>query len=51
MTGAVAATPAAASEFTRYSVEHETCYSYRVPVAQSWQLAHLTRVVILEVGR
>ncbi len=26
----------------RYTVEHETRYSYRVPVSQSWQLAHLT---------
>jgi transglutaminase-like putative cysteine protease len=26
----------------RYSVEHETRYSYTSPVAQSWQLAHLT---------
>jgi transglutaminase-like putative cysteine protease len=26
----------------RYCVEHETRYTYRVPVAQSWQLAHLT---------
>jgi transglutaminase-like putative cysteine protease len=26
----------------RYAVEHETRYTYRVPVAQSWQLAHLT---------
>jgi transglutaminase-like putative cysteine protease len=26
----------------RYTVEHETRYTYRVPVAQSWQLAHLT---------
>jgi transglutaminase-like putative cysteine protease len=25
----------------RYTVEHETRYRYRVPVAQSWQLAHL----------
>jgi Transglutaminase-like enzymes, putative cysteine proteases len=25
-----------------YMVEHETSYTYRVPVAQSWQLAHLT---------
>ena len=24
------------------TVEHETRYAYRVPVAQSWQLAHLT---------
>jgi transglutaminase-like putative cysteine protease len=27
---------------SRYSVEHETRYRYREPVAQSWQLAHLT---------
>ena len=26
----------------RYTVEHETRYTYRLPVAQSWQLAHLT---------
>ena len=26
----------------RYTVEHETLYTYRLPVAQSWQLAHLT---------
>ena len=26
----------------RYTVEHDTRYTYRVPVAQSWQLAHLT---------
>jgi transglutaminase-like putative cysteine protease len=26
----------------RYTVEHETRYAYRVPVSQSWQLAHLT---------
>ena len=26
----------------RYVVEHETHYAYRVPVSQSWQLAHLT---------
>ena len=26
----------------RYDVEHETRYTYRVPVSQSWQLAHLT---------
>jgi transglutaminase-like putative cysteine protease len=26
----------------RYVVDHETRYAYRVPVAQSWQLAHLT---------
>ena len=25
-----------------YAVEHETRYAYRVPVSQSWQLAHLT---------
>ena len=30
----------------RYSVEHETRYAYRVPVAQSWQLAHLTPRVL-----
>jgi len=26
----------------RYTVEHDTRYTYRTPVAQSWQLAHLT---------
>jgi len=26
----------------RYTVVHETHYAYRVPVSQSWQLAHLT---------
>jgi transglutaminase-like putative cysteine protease len=26
----------------RYTVEHETSYTYRVAVSQSWQLAHLT---------
>jgi transglutaminase-like putative cysteine protease len=26
----------------RYTIEHETRYAYRVPVSQSWQLAHLT---------
>jgi len=26
----------------RYTVEHETSYSYRVAVSQSWQLAHLS---------
>jgi len=26
----------------RYTVEHDTRYVYRTPVAQSWQLAHLT---------
>ena len=35
-----AASPAVAAD--RYTVEHETRYTYRVPVAQSWQLAHLT---------
>ena len=30
----------------RYTVEHETRYAYRVPVAQSWQLAHLTPRVL-----
>ena len=32
----------------RYTVEHETRYTYRVPVAQSWQLAHLTPRVRIE---
>ncbi|MDQ6639792.1 MAG: transglutaminase family protein [Pseudomonadota bacterium] len=36
------ASTAVAASADRYSVEHETCYAYRVPVAQSWQLAHLT---------
>ena len=27
---------------SRYTVDHETRYAYRVPVSQSWQLAHLT---------
>jgi len=31
-----------ASAADGYMVEHETSYTYRVPVAQSWQLAHLT---------
>ncbi len=39
---ASAPAPIAAPAPDRYSVEHETRYSYRVPVAQSWQLAHLT---------
>jgi transglutaminase-like putative cysteine protease len=26
----------------RYHIEHDTRYTYRVPVSQSWQLAHLT---------
>ena len=26
----------------RYTIEHDTHYVYRAPVAQSWQLAHLT---------
>jgi transglutaminase-like putative cysteine protease len=28
--------------FVRYTVEHETHYSYTAPVSQSWQLARLT---------
>ena len=41
--GASAARVDATSAATaRYSVEHETRYRYREPVAQSWQLAHLT---------
>ena len=35
-------TLAAAAAPDRYRVEHDTRYTYRVPVAQSWQLAHLT---------
>ena len=31
-----------AQPVARYTVEHETSYSYRVAVSQSWQLAHLT---------
>jgi len=42
MTDAASAALAPAPAFDRYSVEHDTRYSYRVPVAQSWQLAHLT---------
>ncbi len=42
MTATASASPDAASTFDRYSVEHDTRYTYRVPVAQSWQLAHLT---------
>ena len=34
--------PVAAMPADRYQVEHETLYTYRIPVAQSWQLAHLT---------
>ena len=30
----------------RYSVEHETHYSYTAPVTQSWQLARLTPRVL-----
>ena len=30
----------------RYTVEHETRYAYRVPVAESWQLAHLSPPVL-----
>ncbi|MEO6363453.1 MAG: transglutaminase family protein [Caldimonas sp.] len=30
------------AQVARYVVEHETRYAYRVPVSQSWQLAHLT---------
>ena len=37
-----ASAPNAAAASDRYSVEHDTRYSYRVPVSQSWQLAHLT---------
>ncbi|MFM9914281.1 MAG: transglutaminase N-terminal domain-containing protein [Rhizobacter sp.] len=32
----------AATEFDRYTVEHETRYSYTAPVSQSWQLGRLT---------
>lgn len=34
--------PGFAHDAARYRVEHETRYAYRAPVAQSWQLAHLT---------
>ena len=37
-----ASVPVGAAAVDRYDVEHETRYAYRVPVAQSWQLAHLT---------
>ena len=37
--GVASTVPAA---FDRYGVEHDTRYTYRVPVSQSWQLAHLT---------
>ena len=40
--GAVASAARPAGAASRYRVEHETRYAYRVPVAQSWQLAHLT---------
>ena len=40
--GAVASPARLATAASRYRVEHETRYAYRVPVAQSWQLAHLT---------
>ena len=30
----------------RYTIEHDTRYAYRTPVAQSWQLAHLTPRVL-----
>jgi len=42
MTDVTAAATAIAPGFDRYSVEHDTRYAYRVPVSQSWQLAHLT---------
>ena len=42
MTDAASAALAPSPAFDRYSVEHDTRYSYRVPVSQSWQLAHLT---------
>ncbi|MBV9891656.1 MAG: transglutaminase family protein [Rhizobacter sp.] len=32
----------AGTAVARYTVEHETLYTYRVAVSQSWQLAHLT---------
>jgi len=42
MTDAASAALAPAPAFDCYNVEHDTRYSYRVPVSQSWQLAHLT---------
>ena len=42
MTDAASAALSPSPAFDRYSVEHDTRYSYRVPVSQSWQLAHLT---------
>ncbi len=35
-------TVADAAAVARYTVEHETLYTYRAEVSQSWQLAHLT---------
>ena len=34
--------PELAHGVARYRVEHDTRYAYRAPVAQSWQLAHLS---------
>jgi transglutaminase-like putative cysteine protease len=42
MTADAASPVKEAAAVDRYSVEHETRYAYRVPVSQSWQLAHLT---------
>ena len=47
MAGSDVTDPASAAlatvpSFDCYSVEHDTRYSYRIPVSQSWQLAHLT---------
>jgi len=39
---AVASATRPSAPTSRYRVEHETRYAYRVPVAQSWQLARLT---------
>jgi len=42
VTGPASAARATVPRFDCYSVEHDTRYSYRIPVSQSWQLAHLT---------
>jgi len=42
VTSPVSAPLAAVPGFDVYTIEHDTRYSYRVPVSQSWQLAHLT---------
>jgi len=40
--GARTSSPAGVDGGVFYTVDHETRYAYRVPVSQSWQLAHLT---------